>query len=168
MSLDVLPPEPPTVYRETRDDEYHADVSKRADVQEYMDGVENAWEEGFGEWASETSLTEAEYRVMTDLGFVEELDFRWDEETRQVTYFAPRIPDDWQTNERFSTVDSWSTVSVINEEVDDLGETVAGVLTDYYVAWESEERVVKTFGDQFNGRDDVLTDTQNAREEGEE
>jgi hypothetical protein len=154
----VSVPEPPTVYRETRDEEYVTDASKRADIQEYFDGMENAWEEGFSEWASETTLTEDEYRLLTDLDLLETLDWSWDETAGRVTYETGRIPADWKTLPEFDAIDSWSTVSAINEELDELGRTVAGILTDYYVAWEAEDRVVKTFGDQYNGRDDVLTD----------
>lgn len=165
MSLNVPTPDPPAIYRGFRDEEYQSDISKRADIQEYFDGMENAWGEAFGEWASETGLTEGEYRAMLDLGFLASLDFHYDELAREVTYEAPQIPDDWKTVDKFSALDSWSTVSAINEEIDELGETVAGVLTNYYIAWESEADVVETFGNQFNARDEVLTDMQNARED---
>lgn len=48
---------------------------------------------------------------------------------------------------------------------EELGQTATGTLTDYNVAWVSEDRIVQTFGDQFNGRDDALTDSQNASDE---
>lgn len=120
---------------------------------------------GFSEWAAETPLAEDEYRTIRELDLIESFDFHWDEAAGEVAYDAPEIPQNWEAIERFSIVDSWSTVSAINEELDALGETVAGVLTDYYVDWETEEHVVETFGEQFNARDDVLTEAQDEREE---
>jgi len=168
MSLDVPTPDPPDVYREDRDEEYVEEVaegSRRADIEEYLAGSENAWAEGFDEWATETSLAEDEYRAVAEAGLLEEFDFYWDDEAEIVGFSAPEIPDGWETDPRFSWVDSWSTASAVTEELDDLGETVAGVLTDYFLAWEDEDHVVDTFGVQFNGRDDVLTDVENARED---
>ena len=168
MSLDVPTPDPPGVYREDRDEEFREEVdgsSRRADVQEYLAGPENAWGEGFGEWAAETSLVEDEYRPIEEAGLLEAFDFFWDGEAEVVGYTAPEVPDDWETDPRYSWVDSWSTASAVNEELDALGETVAGVLTDYFLEWETEAHVVETFGSQFNGRDDVLTDFQDARED---
>ena len=164
MSLDVSTPDPPSVYRTARDEEYETDASKRADIQAYLVGSENAWEEGFSQWAVETSLAEDEYRLILEAGLLDEFDFYWDDEAGSVSYTAPDVPGDWETNPRFSWIDSWSTASAVDETLDDLGETVAGVLTDYFLAWEEEAHVVDTFGSQFNGRDDVLTDVQDARE----
>lgn len=164
MSLDVPVPDPPTISR-TSDGEADDEVTKRTDIEEYFDGMENAWEEGFDEWASATALTEIEYHTIREAGLLEAFDFRWDERAGYVTYEATRVPADWKQRAEFSTLDSWSAVSVINDELDELGETVAGVLTDYYIEWETEAHVVETFGSQFNARDDVLTDVEDASEE---
>jgi hypothetical protein len=163
MSLDVDTPTAPTIYEETRDDQYESDVDKRADLQDYLDGVENAWEEGFETWADETALSDDTYRAVLDLGLIEEFDFYWNPELEEVEYEAPEIPDDWEERRRYADLDSWSTVSAINEEMDDLGETVAGILDDYYVEWGTERDVVETFGDQYNGRDDEIP--ENIRED---
>lgn len=163
MSLDVDVPAAPTIYEETRDDQYESDVDKRADLQAYLNGVENAWEEGFETWADETALSDDAYRAVLDLGLIEEFDFYWNPEMEEVEYEAPEIPDDWEERGRYADLDSWSTVSAINEEMDDLGETVAGILDDYYVEWGTERDVVETFGDQYNGRDDEMP--ENVRED---
>ena len=163
MSLDVPTPTAPTIYREARDEQYESDVDKRADLQSYLDDEENAWEEGFSDWADETALSVDAYRIALDLGFIEEFDFYWSPEREEVEYETPEIPDEWEDKERYAEVDSWSTVSAINEELDELGETVAGLLTDYYVEWGSERDIVETFGDQYNGRDDAMP--ENIRED---
>ncbi|EFW92439.1 hypothetical protein ZOD2009_09028 [Haladaptatus paucihalophilus DX253] len=156
MSLDVTTPAAPTIYELTRDDQYESDVHKRADLQTYLDGEENAWHEGFSAWAAETALSVDAYHIALDLGCIAAFDFYWDPELEEVAYEAPEIPDDWEDRSRYADIDSWSTVSAINEEMDALGETVAGVLTEYYVDWESERDIVETFGDQYNGRDDAM------------
>lgn len=163
MSLDVATPTAPTIYREARDEQYESDVDKRADLQSYLDDEENAWEEGFSDWADETALSMDDYQIVLDLGFIEEFDFYWSPEREEVEYETPEIPDDWEDKERYEEVDSWSTVSAVNEELDELGETVAGLLTDYYVEWGSERDIVETFGDQYNGRDDAMP--ENIRED---
>ncbi|WP_266076991.1 hypothetical protein [Haladaptatus caseinilyticus] len=162
MSLDVSTPDAPTIDGE-REDQYEPDGAKRSDLQEYLDGEENAWEEGFSEWAAETPLSEESYRIILELGLLDRLDFFWDAETEEVRYESPEIGDGWLN--LHPSLDSWSAVSEINEELDDLGETVAGVLTDYYVAWEAEKEVTKTFGDQYNGRDDALSENERDRDE---
>ncbi|WP_435153603.1 hypothetical protein [Haladaptatus sp. DFWS20] len=161
MSLDVSTPDAPTIDGES-EDQYEPDGAKRSDLQEYLDGDENAWEEGFSEWASETSLSEDSYRIILELGLLNELDFFWDTETEEVGFESPEIGDDWK--DRHPQLETWSTVSEINEEMDELGETVAGTLSDYYIAWEAEREVTETFGEQYNGRDDALSENERDRE----
>ncbi|SIR05724.1 hypothetical protein SAMN05421858_1272 [Haladaptatus litoreus] len=162
MSLDVSTPDAPTIDGE-REDQYEPDGENRGDLQEYLDGEENAWEEGFREWAAETPLSEESYRVLLDLDLLSDLDFFWDEESEEVQYESPEIENDWE--ELHPSLDSWSQVSEINEELDELGETVAGVLSDYYVAWDEEAEVTETFGEQYNARDDALPENERNRDE---
>ncbi|GAA0200613.1 hypothetical protein ACFFQF_01165 [Haladaptatus pallidirubidus] len=162
MSLDVSTPDPPIIDGE-REDQYEPDGEKRGDLQAYLDGEENAWEEGFGEWAAETSLSADSYRVLLDLDLLTELDFFWDEEATEVRYESPEIGENWEG--QHPLLDSWSRVSEINEELDELGETVAGVLSDYYVAWEEERDMTETFGEQYNARDDDLRENERNRNE---
>lgn len=164
MSVDITTPDSPRVYRENRDEEYVPSETRRADIQDYLDGSENAWQEGFGDWASETTISDESFLLLGTLGMFERFDFRWEPETGRVDYDAPRIPVDWQTTDRYSALDSWDTVSEINEELDDLGETVAGVLSDYYLAWETDSYVVDTFGSQFNGYEDGHDENETADE----
>ncbi|MFC7203246.1 hypothetical protein ACFQJC_06945 [Haloferax namakaokahaiae] len=166
MGLDVPTPNPPASYREARDDEYVTDRSRRAEIQAYLTGVENAWTEAFTQWSIDTSLSLDEYQLVLRVGLLDEFDFYWDDERQRIEYTAPKIPDEWEQLDEFDSLDSWATVSAINDELDELGDTVAGVLTDYYVSWDSEDGVVDMFGSQFNARDDVLTDVQDAYEEG--
>ncbi len=162
MSLDVTTPDPPVIDG-ANEDQYEPDGSKHGELQTYLDGEENAWEEGFSEWAAETPLSEASYRALLDLGLIADLDFFWESETGEVGYESPEIDEGWKG--RHPELDSWATVSAINEELDELGETVAGILTDYYVAWASESNVTETFGEQYNGRDDALSENERSRDE---
>jgi hypothetical protein len=159
MHPDVSTPDPPTVSRASRDDGY-ADGAKRADIQAYLAGTENAWDEGFSEWAAETSLTEAAYRAVAAVGLFDEFDFYWDETADRVAYTAPQLRSDPETTRRLSALDTGESASAIDEELDELGATVAGVLTAYFVGWEADSDVVDTFGSQYNARDDDRTDAQ--------
>lgn len=160
MSLEVPTPEAPTIYDETRGDEYEPDAAQRANLQAYFE-TEDAWVEGFTEWATTTPLTEREYAIIDDLKMIRDFDFYWDPETEHVEYEAPEIPDTWETQDVHRDLDTWSTVSAINEELDALGRSVADLLTDYYVDWEAEDEL---FGEQFNARDDVVPESESEQE----
>jgi hypothetical protein len=163
MHPDAPTPDPPTVSRASRDDGY-ADASRRADIQAYLTGTENAWDEGFSEWATETSLTEAEYRAVAAIGLFDEFDFYWDATADRVAYTAPELPSNPETMRRLSALDTETSAAAIGEELDELGATVAGVLTAYFVEWETDADIVDTFGSQYNARDDARTDAE-ARDE---
>jgi len=162
MSLDVTPPDPPRIFDETRE-EYEYDEARRADVQAFFEN-ENAWGEGFEEWAEETRLSAAEYAAVRELGLIRTFDFHWDADAERVAYDAPAIPDDWADRDYPPVLDSWATVSKVNEELDDLGRTVADLLTDYYVDWRAREELDseyrQLFGEQFNARDDDVSEDE--------
>ena len=95
------------------------------------------------------------------------LDFYWNPASDSVEYEAPTVPDDWATRPARAGIDSWSTASMVDEELDALGETVANTLDDYFVDWEPTERRDSTyrelFGEQFNGGDDFLEGEEQSR-----
>lgn len=80
MSLDVPPPDPPTLqsvdpnqYEDAtvEGDEYH-----RADLERFL--RDGAWAQAFEMWAAESDLGEDEWDIVLDLDLVERFDFFWD------------------------------------------------------------------------------------------
>lgn len=141
MGLDVdIPASPSLVEGQAIDDdrriEEGADV-RRADLESML--AAGAWVEGFEEWAAHTDLDTPEWQVVMDLGLVEEFDFFWDASEGRVGYSSPGIPPNWRQQELHPELDSWSTVSSVNAAMSELGETVARVLTQKYVDWDTPE-----------------------------
>ncbi|MFD1513727.1 hypothetical protein [Halomarina rubra] len=155
MGLSVTPPDPPVVDGGAVDEEY--DAERRGDLQAYL-SLDNAWGEAFDEWATDTSLTDDDPATAVVLRLIPTLDFYWYAARDRVEYDAPTVPDDWPDREAYADVDSWSTASTVDEELDSLGATVANTLDDYFLDWEPTGRRHSTyhemFGDQFNGGDD--------------
>lgn len=80
MSLDVPPPDPPTLQsvdpNQYEDATVEGDDFRRADLQRFL--REGAWEEAFERWAASAALGEAEWEIVLDLELVERFDFFWD------------------------------------------------------------------------------------------
>jgi len=141
MSLDVDPPEPPTLEPNVDASAYDdaevvgADDYRREELSEYLEA--GAWVEAFGEWAAHTDLTDEEFDIAADLGLFAEFDFFWDDFADRVGYHAPGIPEDWKERDYHPAIDSWGAVSSINAALTELGQVVSETLKEDYVEWES-------------------------------
>jgi hypothetical protein len=143
MALDVETPDPPTL-DDPRDpgdydaldepEEWIGDDYRREELAGLL--REGAWHDGFAEWSDHTQLTEGEFRVVTDLGLVEEFDFYWNPAAEDVGYRAPTLPDDPPAP--YDDLDTEDR-SVIDEELDALGRTVSEVLETDYIHRSGEE-----------------------------
>ena len=141
MSLDVDPPDPPTL--EETDPNRYEDAEVVGDTDYKRDELERllaagAWADAFETWAAETDLDEDAYGVMRDLALFERFDFFWDAFADRVGYHAPGLPEDWQERELHPELSSWETVSGINAALAELGDTVSRTLKADYVDWETE------------------------------
>ncbi|QSG05456.1 hypothetical protein [Halapricum desulfuricans] len=128
-------PEPPDLSNrgtprefEWQDETLGSEDFYREDIEDLLQ--EGAWEEGFNEWGEYTTLDEAQIRIVSDFGLFQALDFYWDPTEDRLRFDAPTIPDDWRERDATASLDS-STVSMINDEVDDLGRVVQEVLENY-------------------------------------
>lgn len=142
MTLDVDPPDPPSLSTNVDVSEYD-DVDtvtdgeyRRPELQEFLE--DGAWDRAFDEWADHTDLGEAEWRIVEDLDLVQEFDFFWDEFADRVGYHAPGVDEDWRERDIHPELDSWNTVSMINASLAELGRTVSDLLKEDYVDWREE------------------------------
>ncbi len=133
MTLDIDPPEPPTlVVSSTGDDEY-----RRQEIQEHLGA--GAWEEAFERWSQETSIQSDAYQIAIELELFDRFDFFWDQFANRVGYAAPGIPDDWDRAEYHEDLTSWRQASSINAGLAELGQIVCDILKDEYLDWEEED-----------------------------
>ena len=139
MTLTVDAPHPPDLTVDVGQGENQGSpaIEHRSDLEAMLH--DGAWKEGFAEWAENTDLTEFEWSIVLDLGLVDDYDFQWDNETEQVVFDAPAIPQDWRERELHPDLGDWATVSAINDGLDQLGRTVADLLELEYVDWGTEE-----------------------------
>ncbi|WP_247728754.1 hypothetical protein [Halovivax limisalsi] len=141
MTLDVEPPNPPEL-RDVDPNEYDdAEVVgetdyKRDEISTLLQA--GAWQQAWDTWAEDTDLTESELAITEDLDLIQHYDFFWDSFADRVGYHAPGIPEDWKEREYHPDLDSWGTVSSINAELTELGQTVCEVLKADYIEWESD------------------------------
>ena len=141
MSLDVPTPEPPELSEidpnEYEDAEIVGETDyRREEIARLFEA--GAWEEAFGEWASQTDLDDADFAIVTELKLLQQFDFFWDSFAERVGYHAPGIPEDWRERELHPELDSWGTASGINAELAQLGQIVCDVLKDEYIDWETD------------------------------
>ena len=141
MPLDVESPPPPELEPQVDAEEYddvNVEVSdyRRDELAEFL--ADGAWEQAFGEWATDTSMDEPTYEVVRELGLLDRFDFFWDDFANRVGYHAPGIPEDWREREIHPGLDSWERVSTINAGFTELGQTVCDVLKDDYIDWDAE------------------------------
>ncbi|KOX92119.1 hypothetical protein [Haloarcula rubripromontorii] len=142
MTLDVETPERPALSTGVAADEYDdADVQgdeyRRDELAEALD--DGAWADAFEEWTADASLDADQWKIVTELGLIEEFDFFWDSFAGRVGYHAPGLPEDWREREIHPDIDSWGTVSGINAGLTEFGQVVCEVLADEYIDWEAEE-----------------------------
>ena len=135
MAIDIEVPEPPDLSNrgmprefEWQEETLGSEDFYREDIEDLLQ--EGAWSEGVNEWTEYTGLDEEHARIISDLGLFQAFDFYWDPTEDRLRFDAPQIPDDWRTRNATASLDS-STVSVIDDELDDLGRTVQEVLEEY-------------------------------------
>jgi hypothetical protein len=135
MALDIEVPDPPDLSNrgmprefELQDETLGGEDFYREDLEDLLQ--EGAWKEGFNEWSEYTNLDEAQVRIVSDLGLFQAFDFYWDPTEDRLRIDSPTIPDDWRERDATASLDS-STVSLIDNELDDLGRAVQEVLEDY-------------------------------------
>jgi hypothetical protein len=144
MTLDVDPPDPPTLTQAVDPSAYEdATVSSTGDVdyrREELEAflAEGAWVEAFETWAADADMEERAFDIATDLELFAEFDFFWDDFADRVGYHAPGIPEDWKEREYHPDLDSWGTVSSINAGLTEFGQVVCEVLKAEYIDWEAE------------------------------
>lgn len=139
MSLDVPPPEPPTLQavdpNQYDDATVEGDDYHRTDLQRFL--REGAWAEAFEQWAADADLGETEWQIVLDLDLVDRFDFFWDDFADRVGYHAPGIPETWKEREVHPGLENWGQVSGINAGLTELGQVVCDVLKADYIDWES-------------------------------
>lgn len=135
MAFDIEVPEPPDLSNrgmprefEWQEETLGSEDFYREDIEDLLQ--EGAWTEGVNEWAEYTNLDEEHVRIVSDLGLFQAFDFYWDPTEDYLRFDAPTIPDDWREREATESLDS-STVSMIDNELDDLGRAVQEILEDY-------------------------------------
>lgn len=90
-----------------------------------------AWQEGFDEWAQYTDLTQRDVDLAERLNLFESLDFYWDGNANRLRYVVPEVPESWDDRADEDHV----TRRTLQEELDDLGRTVAETIALDYVDW---------------------------------
>ena len=100
----------------------------REDIEDLLQ--EGAWTEGFNEWSEYTNLETEQVQMLDSLGLFRAFDFYWDPTEDLLRFDAPTIPDDWRERQATDSLDS-SAVSMIDNELDDLGRVVQEVLENY-------------------------------------
>lgn len=138
MTLDVEVPDPPSLHGPQDPGDYDAvdepedwtgDDFRREALADFL--REGAWEDGFDEWREQTYISEDEFRLVLDLGMIDEFDFYWNPSAEDVGYRAPTLADDRPVS-RGESLEEIDTDG-IEEELDDLGRTVSEVLENDYI-----------------------------------
>lgn len=132
--VDVDAPEPPDLSNrgmprefEWQEETLGSEDFYREDIEDLLQ--EGAWKEGFNEWTEYTNLDEEQIRTVGGLGLFQGFDFYWDPTEDRLRFDAPTISDDWR--ERDTTSLDSSTVSMIDDELGDLGSAVQEMLEEY-------------------------------------
>lgn len=136
MALDVETPDPPDLTnRGMPDDVDPSNVTdslsdlRREELEEIL--RDGAWSEAFREWATYTDLTEAEYRMISVHGLIEELDFYWNPTEERLRFELRKSPVKLSEQIEFATT--------VRAELADLGDTVIETVEDAYLDWSDEE-----------------------------
>lgn len=129
MSLDVDPPEPPSLRRgAVTDDDLPESDGRRDTLAEAL--AEGAWADGFEEWAADTHLTVEEFSHAVEHDIVDGIDLYWDAETESVGYAVSPLPEGLR--EAMDRGD----VEEVRAAIDDLADTVAATLATEYLPRE--------------------------------
>lgn len=144
MALDVETPDPPQLTNRGSPEEFDSVETvgstaelRRAELESILQA--GAWHEAFAEWASYTDLSEPEYRLLLDLGLIQQLDVFWDPTTERLWFDAPSLPDDWTDRVETMPVDATGLAGKVEGELTDLGETLVEMLVDEYLDWGDAE-----------------------------
>jgi hypothetical protein len=152
MAPDVDLPTPPDLTNRGIPDELDADEGvvgerdlHRAELERVLD--EGAWREGFEEWAEYTDLSETDVQQAEAVGLFRALDLFWDPDAERLRYQVPEVPGDWDDR----VGGEGSPASTVQQELDELGRTVAETIATDYVDWGAAEPAdlvwsVQTFG----------------------
>lgn len=143
MTLDVEPPEPPSL-RDPQDrgdyeaidmrDQQPTDDYRRETIAGFL--AEGAWRDAFDEWAEHTYLTDAEFAIVLDLELIDGYDFYWDPASDDVGYRSPTLPED--VLDEYGSLEA-ADVEAIDGELDALGRVVSEVLENDYVLRDEGE-----------------------------
>lgn len=152
MGLDVEIPDPPSLYGPQPRDGYEAidmtdqdteDDYRREEIENFL--LDGAWEEAFGQWADTTSLSEQEFREISNLGVIDQFDFYWDPATDEMGYMAPSLPE--EARDTFGSGD----IREFESELDSLGREVSEMLENDYLLRDDEQ--FGFFADDYTGED---------------
>ncbi|MFC4550408.1 MULTISPECIES: stage III sporulation protein AB [Halorussus] len=144
MTLDVETPDPPALRGPQHPGDYDAvdeledetgDTHRRENLAEFLQN--GAWEDAFEEWAEHTYLTDEEFRVVRELGLIDEFDFYWNPSDEDVGYRAPTVPD--ELPEPYDETLERGDVQGIDEALDALGRTVSEVMENDYIHRDASE-----------------------------
>lgn len=129
MSLDVEPPDPPSLrgpqsrgtYEAIDLDEEPTDDYRHEELATALE--EGAWADAFVDWAEDTFLTESEFETAREHGLFEAFDFYWEPADDEVGYQSPELqePGDFEDP------------NGIADELDTLGRVVSEVLENDYL-----------------------------------
>ena len=154
MAIDVPVPEPPDLSNRGRPRSFEWDESEtlgsedfyREDIEDLLQ--QDAWREGFEEWAAYTDLDEELFRVVDDLGLFQAFDFYRDPTDGHLRFDAPTVPEDWHERDVSASLDSKS-ISLIDAELQDLARAVHETLQTYLPeAGEGSDWDEDTFGER--------------------
>ena len=132
MALDMETPDPPDVTnrqvpRSLEEIDVRLEDLRRGEIETAL--REGAWREGFEEWAEYADVDDDSVAMTVDEELYQAFDFYYDPEGDQVRAVPPSLPQDWA-----EAVDA-STAAELRTALDDLGETVADLLTQEYLDW---------------------------------
>jgi hypothetical protein len=131
MTLDVEPPDPPSLrgpqsrgdYEAIDMDEEAIDDYRREEVAAVLE--EGAWVDAFDDWAEQTYLSEPDFAAARDHGLFEALDFYWEPADDEVGYRSPDVPEDARAD--------FEDPGGVAAALDTLGRTVSEVLENDYL-----------------------------------
>ena len=145
MTLDVTVPDPPALRGPQPRGEYDGidspsetdDDFRREEVATIL--AAGAWHDAFEEWASQTSLVEAEFDLVREHDLIDDFDFYWDPASDEVGYRAPTLPN--AVTVEHARRDDDIDPGEVDNELDTLGRVVSEMLENDYLLRDEE-----TFG----------------------
>jgi hypothetical protein len=132
MAVDIEPPAPPDVTNRQVPEgldavDVHLEDLRRGEIETAL--RDGAWQEGFEEWAEYADVAATSLEMAVDRALFQAFDFYYAPDGEQVRAVPPTPPEDWVAEA------DRSTVSELRTALDDLGETVAELLSRDYLDW---------------------------------